>query len=199
MVTQLGTLPGFDSSIATGINDSEQVVGVSYSQQNPEHQAGFIWTAQTGMQVIEGAASASGINSLVDIAATSLALRAAIFTATGATIDLGTLGDFSVATSVHSKRNAVGYSPTQSGGPVHAFFYNGTMQDLGTMQVGSNTNATSVNDSDLVVGGSNLAGNSLAFVWSATTGIQDLNGLDLSEFRLGTGNGGGGRPRKESS
>jgi hypothetical protein len=51
------------------------------------------------------------------------------------------------------------------------------MQDLGTLQAGSNTNSTSVNDCDLVVGDSNLAGNSLAFVWSATTGMQDLNGL----------------------
>jgi hypothetical protein len=51
------------------------------------------------------------------------------------------------------------------------------MQDLGTLQAGSNTLAVSLNDSDLVVGVSNLAGHALPFVWSATTGMEDLNSL----------------------
>ena len=60
---------------------------------------------------------------------------------------------------------------------MHAFFYAGTLRDLGTLQAGSNTTAVSVNDADIVVGDSNLAGHSLPYVWSATTGMQDLNGL----------------------
>jgi hypothetical protein len=57
------------------------------------------------------------------------------------------------------------------------FLYNGVLQDLGTLQAGSNTVAVSVNNADIVVGSSNLAGHSLPFVWSATTGMQDLNSL----------------------
>jgi probable HAF family extracellular repeat protein len=177
VVSDILTPVGYDSSIATGINDSGEVVGVAFSSQNLSHQAGFRWTSQTGIQLIDGAASASGENSSGDIAGTSLALRATIFTATGTTIDLGTLGDFSIAIAVNDQGHAVGYSPLQVGGLVHAFFYNGTMQDLGTLQAGSNTLAVSLNDSDLVIGVSNLAGHALPFVWSAAAGMEDLNSL----------------------
>ena len=176
LVTDLGLLPGFDSSLATGINDSGEVVGIAYSSANPNNEVGFKWNSQTGMQTIDGAATVGGINAKSDIAGMSLGMHATIFFASG-NIDLGTLGDFSLAGAVNNQGHAVGYSPLVAKGAVHAFFYNGTMQDLGTLQAGSNTNATSVNDSDLVVGDSNLAGNSLAFVWSATTGMQDLNSL----------------------
>jgi hypothetical protein len=64
-----------------------------------------------------------------------------------------------------------------AGGPAHAFFYNVTLQDIGTLQPGSATPATSLNDNDLVVGTSNLNGNALAWIWSATTGMEDLNTL----------------------
>jgi hypothetical protein len=51
------------------------------------------------------------------------------------------------------------------------------LQDLGTIQPGSNTTAVSVNNADIVVGDSNLAGHSAPWIWSATTGMQDLNSL----------------------
>jgi probable HAF family extracellular repeat protein len=50
----LGTLPGMDSSVATGINDSGTVVGVSFQFQNSANQQGFTWTASGGMQPIFG-------------------------------------------------------------------------------------------------------------------------------------------------
>jgi hypothetical protein len=56
-------------------------------------------------------------------------------------------------------------------------FYNGVMQDLGTIQPGSDTVAGSLNDGDLVVGISNSNGNALAWIWSATTGMENLNTL----------------------
>jgi probable HAF family extracellular repeat protein len=177
-VSDLLTLVGYDSSIATGINDQNEVVGSAFSLQNPANQVGFRWTSQTGIQAIDGSATALAVNKNGDIAGMTQNLRAAIFTASGTTIALGTLGDFSIAVAVNDQGHAVGMSPLTPGGKVHAFFYNGTtLQDLGTIQPGSNTVATSVNDNDLVVGSSNLAGNSLAFVWSATTGMQDLNSL----------------------
>jgi probable HAF family extracellular repeat protein len=177
-VSDLLTLNGFDSSLASGINDSGEMVGVSFSSQNLANEAGFRWTASTGMQAIDGSATANGINANGDIAGSTVNQLAAIFTATGTTINLGTLGDFSIAIAVNDIDHAVGYSPVQSGGPTHAFFYNGTtLQDLGSLQTGDRMVASSLNDSDLVVGTSNLNGNALAWVWSATTGIEDLNTL----------------------
>jgi probable HAF family extracellular repeat protein len=177
-VSDLLTLNGFDSSLASGINDSGTVVGVSFSSQNLSNQAGFRWTASTGMQAIDGAATATSVSTNGDVSGMTQDSRAAIFTVDGTIINLGTLGDFSLATSVNSQRHAVGYSPLQSGGPVHAFFYNGTtLQDLGSLQSGDAMVASSLSDSDLIVGTSNLNGHALAWVWSATTGIEDLNSL----------------------
>jgi probable HAF family extracellular repeat protein len=189
VVTDLGLLPGFDSSLATGINDAGEVVGIAYAFANPNNEAGFKWTQATGMQAIDGAATAGGINSRGDIAGMTPNLRAAIFSTTG-TITLGTLGDFSLAGAVNNKGHAVGMSPLVSGGPVHAFFYAGTMQDLGTLQTGSNTLAVGINDNDLVIGVSNLAGHALPFVFSATTGMTDLNTLITdSTWTLATASG----------
>jgi probable HAF family extracellular repeat protein len=182
IITQLGTLSGFDSSIATAINDADEVVGIAYVFANPNNEVGFKWTASTGMQAIEGSATASGVNSAGDVAGMTSDLRAAIFTATGTTIGLGTLGDFSLAGAVNNQGHACGMSPLVAGGPAHAFFYNGTtMQDIGTLQAGSVTVAPSINDSDLIVGSSNLADHALPYVWSATTGMEDLNGLISNE------------------
>jgi uncharacterized membrane protein len=177
-VFDLLTLNGFDSSLASGVNDAGEVVGVSFSSTDLSHQAGFKWTAATGIQAIEGAATTTSISRNGDISGMTTDSRAAIFTAAGETINLGTLGDFSLAGAVNDQRHAAGYSPLQVGGLVHAFFYNGTiLQDLGSLQTGDNMLATSLNDSDLVVGQSNANGNALAWIWSATTGVEDLNTL----------------------
>lgn len=210
IVTDLGRLPGFDSTLATGINDSGEVVGIAFSFANPQNESGFTWTAATGMQVIKNAATASGINAHGSIAGMSLNFRATIFSARGTT-DLGTLGDFSIAIAINAQGHAAGYSPLTAGGPVHAFFFSGKgkgMQDLGTFGSGDNAVATGVNDSDLVVGYDIVAiaggavahvahivtdhsglwrvggiahdllvGTSQPFVWSATTGMVDLNML----------------------
>ena len=56
------------------------------------------------------------------------------------------------------------------GQPVHAFFYNGTMQDLGMLRSGTASYATSLNDQDLVVGNDALNGDSRPWIWSATSG-----------------------------
>jgi probable HAF family extracellular repeat protein len=111
MVTQLGTLPGFDSSIATGINDSGEVVGIAYVFANPNNEVGFKWTQATGMQAIDSAATAGGVNARGDIAGMSLGMHATIFSASG-NIDLGTLGDFSLAGAVNNQGHAAGIHPS---------------------------------------------------------------------------------------
>jgi probable HAF family extracellular repeat protein len=115
IVTDLGLLAGFDMSVANRINDSGEVVGNVFSSQNSANQSGFKWTQQTGMQAIDGSANALGINTKGDIAEMTQSLQAAVFTATGMTIALGTLGDFSVATSINNAGHAAGYPPASFG------------------------------------------------------------------------------------
>jgi hypothetical protein len=70
-------------------------------------------------------------------------------------------------------------------------FYNGVMQDLGTIQPGSDTVAGSLNDGDLVVGISNSNGNALACVGSGNSeplipeilSRSALEGKTCSKFR----------------
>jgi uncharacterized membrane protein len=57
----LGTLPGMDSSVATGISDSGTLVGVSFQFKNSENQQGFIWSSTDGMQPIPGSLTALSI------------------------------------------------------------------------------------------------------------------------------------------
>jgi uncharacterized membrane protein len=64
-----------------------------------------------------------------------------------------------------------------AGGPVHPFFYNGAIQDLGTLRSGATSYATSLNDDDLVVGNDTINGDSRPWIWSATSGLVDLTTL----------------------
>jgi probable HAF family extracellular repeat protein len=62
-IVTLGTLPGYDSSLATGIDADGTVVGVSFVQADTSLQQGFKWTAATGMQPLVGIVSVLAIDS----------------------------------------------------------------------------------------------------------------------------------------
>jgi probable HAF family extracellular repeat protein len=182
-MTAIGVLPGFDSSLATGIDTDGTVVGVSFLHYDATSQQGFTWKSSTGIQPINGIQSATAINTR-RIAGLGQNLDATIL-ANGKLQDLGTLGGaFSVATALNSKGHAVGYAP-DAASQTHAFFWNSTILDLGT--AGTNLSvATGINDSDQVVGsiGTQVAGPTGTFfgvnratVWTAATGIKDLNGM----------------------
>jgi hypothetical protein len=79
LVTDLGLLAGFDSSLATGLNDSGEAVGIAYVFANPSNEVGFKWTQATGMQAIDWAATAGGVNAKGNIAGMSLGMHATIF------------------------------------------------------------------------------------------------------------------------
>jgi probable HAF family extracellular repeat protein len=73
-------------------------------------------------------------------------------------IDLGTLGTgtFSYGFAINDAGHVVGHSATVDPGTiVHAFLYDSTMHDLGTLG-GNESSALGVNDSGQVVGYSNL-------------------------------------------
>jgi probable HAF family extracellular repeat protein len=202
LVTDLGMLPGgFNSSQATGINDSGEIVGTA-SLGTGFKFAGFKWTAKTGMQPIPGAVSVNAVKRSGAIAGEDTNSHAAIFTQETET-DLGLFALFAEATAVNKSGQAVGISPPDFVRGVHAFFYPGggaKIQDLGTFTAGGDdTVATGISNSGLVVGydlnppeGALRAGSArlltphphfinynttLAFIWTAKTGLIDLNTL----------------------
>lgn len=180
---ELGSLPGFDSSVAAGINNSGEVVGVAFSSANPNLQTGFTWSHAAGMQTIPGCASAEAINDAGGIAGIASNLDAAIC----GVQDFGMQG---AAVAINNLGQAVGYAGNQ------AWLFPTT--DLGP------TLATGINDYGWVVGYQilpsgtgnlrehaeaqlaaphvarlkpHIVGTSLPFVWSQPTGLVMLSNI----------------------
>src|SRR6266581_3186969 len=85
----LGTLPGRDSSLAAGINNSSQVVGRSWSSANAGDMGAFLWSSASGMQNLSALpeVSAAGWNQLA---------RANAINNLGQIVGFGYLNDFTV-------------------------------------------------------------------------------------------------------
>ncbi|MGB0716796.1 MAG: hypothetical protein ACPGXK_13015, partial [Phycisphaerae bacterium] len=100
----------------------------------------------------------------------------------GTMTDLGTLGADEEnithrAEGVNASGNTVGRSFT-AGGEAHAFYYDGSMTDLGVLTGGDSSWAFDINDSNVVVGTSNVTGgNFRAFVYDSTNNMRNLNDL----------------------
>jgi probable HAF family extracellular repeat protein len=100
----------------------------------------------------------------------------------GTMTDLGTLGGDSTfpdhrAEAVNSFGLICGRSYT-AGDAKHAFFWDGSMNDLGVLTGGTQSWAFGINDSDVIVGTSNVTGGAFrAFVWDSTDGMRNLNNL----------------------
>jgi chitinase len=136
--------------------------------------------------------SAAAINSKGDAVGVSLGVaggstttdtHAALFSG-GAVVDLGTLGgNNSEALGINDGGIIVGDATIQGGSPSHAFWYDGTLHDLGVLPNGNGSSATAINASGTIVGWSTTTngGFAHAVVWAkAGTGnyaIQDLGTL----------------------
>ena len=137
---------GGSGSQATGINTSGQVTGVS--SVSPTDQHGFLWTPAT----------ANGV--------------------TGTMTDLGTLGgdQGSIAYAINDSGQVTGASVITGDTELHAFLYDGTIHDLGTLG-GTISAGYGMNSAGQVVGISSDANGLLAFLYSSGTGMVDLNSL----------------------
>jgi probable HAF family extracellular repeat protein len=154
-------LPGDSFSVATAISDGGQIVGYSYPPYSPPPPPPF----QTGNVAAGGLKSAggtvfgsdatssypsyaSGINSTGQVVGTSGTSSGAVFPLAGNTChaflfnsgaisDLGNLGgSVTAATGINANGSVVGFG-TGADGVEHAFLYNGTMNNLGSLGLAS--------------------------------------------------------------
>jgi len=176
VMTDLGVLPGMDSSIGYAVNELDNVVGVSFSSDGSGgFPQGFRFKIDTmaGVGTLGLASSAYDINNSGIVVGESVVNEAGFptraFAAVGGQLtDLGTLGgSSSAALGINSAGTIVGWADTASGSP-HAFGYSaGVMTDLGALEVGGSSYASDINDQGVAVGWASLGRNERAFVYSA--------------------------------
>lgn len=189
-MTDLGTLPGMNDSVAGAINASGQTTGASGKNGT---DTGHVFVNTTGswedLGTLGGASGiGNGINSSGVVAGYSEnsqnAYRAFISSG-GTLVDIGDLGGGSaVAYAINDDGDVVGSAVTKDGSN-HPFLYsNGQMIDLGTLGSPQGNDwwnvASGINNSGLVVGTSYDAhGNFLGFTWSngTITPMHTLGGL----------------------
>ncbi len=152
-IIDLGRLPGATVTLANGINNNGQIVGVSGPHA-------FLYDSGTmkDLGTLGGATSyAYGINlesQIIGYADTAAGTTHAFLSDHGTMTDLGTLGGSnSYAYGINDLGQIVGQSQTASGS-YHAFLYQGgSMTDLGSLP-GDNSIAYRINNSGQIVGSS---------------------------------------------
>ncbi len=195
VITDLGTLGGRRSE-ATGINASGQIVGNSERADGLTHAFVYSNGAMIDLGTLPGGATsyATAINDAGQITGWSDTVRPntnfprpdhAFLYSGGSMVDLGNIstapdsfGNFSVGTAINSAGEVVGWS-IDANFNTHAFLYSGgQMMDLGTLG-GTESRATGINDSGIVVGFSNTTGDAAthAFRSNHGAGLVDLGTL----------------------
>ena len=178
----LGTLGG-PASWANALNNSDQVVGVSFTGASQRHA--FLWTGGSGMQDLTPdltspfGSVATGINSAGEVVgyyypngATNVV--AFTWTKAGGLQTFATTG--TMAFAINDAGTVVGQVLAATGR--HAFTWTSAkgLVDLGTLG-GTMSTALGINNNGWVVGSSlNKDGSGLlrGFLWTPTSGMQDL-------------------------
>jgi probable HAF family extracellular repeat protein len=189
-ITDLGALPGMDSSVGRAINASAQTTGASGKNGSDSAQV-FVNTdgSWDDLGTLGGPSGiGNGINSSGVVAGYSEnshnAYRAFI-SSDGTLVDIGDLGGGSaVAYAINDAGDVVGSAVTADGSN-HPFLYsNGQMIDLGTLGSPAGNDwwnvASGINNSGLAVGTSyDTQGNFLGFTWSGgkIAAMETLGGL----------------------
>src|SRR5262245_29174684 len=114
-------------------------------------RVGTLYTFQEDSMRLAGIQKALAASALLVLCWAPTGL-AGTFTVT----NLGTLGGNSYAYGVNSSGEVVGYSQLADFHTEHAFLWDGTMHDLGTLG-GASSHATGINDNGVVVGYSQVA------------------------------------------
>ena len=188
-ITDLGTLPSFNSSEANGVNASGQVAGISSDTVNVIDHA-FVWSGGT-MQDLGTLGFSS--SSAIDINALGQAIgnlynspdspHTFIWTSDAGLTDIhdpSTGFSSSVASAINGLSQIVGQLTNDGGDTGHAFLWSsGTgITDLGVMPGLTSSSASDINDSGQVVGSSwSDTSATKAFLWTSDGGFTDLGKL----------------------
>ncbi len=157
-VADLGTLGG-PGAVAYGLNDSDQIVGVSLTASGATHAFFCSGGRMTDLGVLPGGSHsvAFGINGDGLVVGRGDGVPGTgthgILWSAGRTIDLGSLGGtITQPNAINRAGQITGYSYVEDFTPPHAFVYsNGTMADLGNPG-GRGSAGNAINDLGQVVG-----------------------------------------------
>lgn len=184
-MTDLGKVPGFQSALAKGINQSGTIVGFVMTANFGNSRA-FIWTPTGGMKLLPALGGGGGIAYAINDGGTAIgwssvpsgAIHAVKWLPSGAIVDINPPGaGYSEARAVSPAGDIVGVAvilPNRE----HAWLWrhDGVQIDLGTLG-GVRSWANGVNNSLAIVGISQrrppLA--EIAFGWSPATGMRPLS------------------------
>lgn len=183
-IEEVGSLGGYVSD-AEGINEEGWIVGSATIASDPFNtRHAFLYDGtMIDLGTLGGSTSdALGINNKGEVVGSAQeadgTYEAFVFSG-GTLLGLGSLPgmDSSQANGINERGHIVGVAWSSSGNNATAgFFYDGSMQDLGSLG-GSQTGAQAINRRDVIVGGSQLAdGTSHAFLYDGT--MHDLGALE---------------------
>ncbi|HLK59779.1 MAG TPA: hypothetical protein VKU00_24675 [Chthonomonadaceae bacterium] len=184
--TDLGILPGFNQSNASGINAPGQVtVNMINAGRSSSQSRAYLWQngVFTDLGMLPGFTSsgAYGINDLGQVVGQAIAssgIEHAFLWQSGVMTDLGTLGGtISQATAINNNGQIAGWSLTSTGAEHPVLWQNGGMTDLGVLPGFSYGTAQGINAGGQIVGmvsTSGFPGIQHAFVTSNGV-LSDLN------------------------
>ena len=181
-ITDLGTLGG-DQSGAVAINDSNQVIGWSWTTGNNDSHTFLYQNGQmSDLYPFLYAERISNAGQVAGVAASHDIFYPAMYdTLTGEFSTLGSLGGASdgfagLALSIDTPGHVVGYAFLPNSNRYHAFLYdNGTMRDLGCVpgtRAGCLTVASDINDQGQIVGAGQPVGSSLLYAFLYEKGVM---------------------------
>jgi len=178
----LGTLfDGKGASDAHQINTAGQVVGTASAPPNGSDHA-FLWSATTGMQDI-GAGEALAINDAGQVTGGEITRRkthkgycAYLWSASSGLQDIGPTDCLSSTAKCLNAHGQVLVESAYDQRISTVCWTSAGMTELGTLGGQPYCAAAAINEAGQVVGSANAAdGKPHAFIWSASTGMHDLN------------------------
>lgn len=193
-IIDLGTLDNGTESSASGINDSGQIAGSSYTIQayyNTSHP--FIYD---GSEIYDLGVPAGGYGTAYDINDNGYVSGTDRYVSEGYYVskaflydgttrhNFGTLGGSkSWGFGINNNGFVVGESLTEGDTFVSAFLYDGIeMHNLGALQAGTPSSARAINDNGHVTGWSGLSSYEHAYFYDGTT-MHDIGYLGTSRPR----------------
>ena len=200
-ITDLGALPGHNTSVGTRITESGAILGDSFPvvpNTPPMPHRAFVWQdgVLTDLGLLPGFSSLRGtaINDarkVVGYAYSCVDCARAIEWTSGVLTDLGTVGlDNSMAVSVNANGQVAGLAWATLGGSRAFSATNGVATALGLLPGGTSSQANDINDAGQIVGAANVA-NPREFhvvVWhnGAITDLGTMGGLAAVGMHINT-------------